>query len=175
MKINVSISALENLIAQILADNAGQTLTAAQFTAGAPTVYDIPEDDRNTEITLTAVEGQGYTGSVAFHYTRLDLNSGVAVPVTSVQVASGDDMAASLAKAAAAMGLIAEEIDGSDFTAPVDDQTPGSLTLTPKATSLVYVGAPVTIALTVPAETDPAMGDTFTTTDLNGFEPETVA
>ena len=173
MKINASKSALANLIDQILADNVGKSLTEAQFTAGVPAVV-AGTGGRNTEVTLTAVVGQGYTGSVTFAYTRLDLDSGTASPVTSVEVLLADDQAASLAKVIAAKGLVAAEVEGSAYTAPVDDTTPGTITITPKADSVLYVGGPVVIELTVPAA-DPDMGETFATTDLNGFEPETVA
>lgn len=173
MKINTGLTGLENLIAQILADNVGQSLTASQFTAGAPGVIDI--GGRNTSIELTAVPGEGYAGAVTFNYIRLDLNSGVATPVTSVEVLAADDMATALGKVATAMGLVAADIDASAYTAPVDENTDGTITLTPQAGSLLYVGAPVVITLTAAAIADPEMGGTFATTDLNGFEAETVA
>lgn len=172
MKINVGLSALDNLIAQILEDNVGQTLTASQFTPGAVSVFVEGGNDRNSEITLTAVPGEGYTGSKVFHFTRLALDTGTAVPVTSVEVVALDDQAASLAKVITAMGLVAAEVDASDYTAPVDEDTDGMITLTPKAGSLLYVGAPVIILLTLPVVVEPDMGTTFGTSELNGFEPE---
>lgn len=171
MKINTGVSALQNLIALILADNEGTALTEAQFTAGAPAVI-AGEEGRNTSVTLTAVEGEGYAGSVTFNYTRLDLNSGVAVPVTSVQIAEGDDLAAATAAVVAAMGLVADEVTASDFEAPVGE-TAGSIVITAVAGSLLYTGEPVIIELTVPAPATPDMSETFAVTDLNGFVAET--
>ena len=170
MQINVAKTAQENLIDLIIDANPGKSLAANQFTAAAPSAI-TPVGALNTSIVLSAVVGQGYgAGDVTFRYTRLPLSSGQAVPVTSVQVAEGDDQAASLAKVIAALGILASEVDASDYAAPADSDTPGMITLTPKATSVLYVGSADVIELTLPAEAEPTLAETFTVTDLNGFE-----
>jgi len=171
MKINVAKTAQENLIDLIIDANPGKSLTAAQFTAANPVV--IPDDaGRNTTIVLSAVVGQGYgAGDVTFKYTRLGLAGVNVTPVTSVRVAEGDDQAASLAKVLAAVGILGSEVDASDYAAPTDDTVPGMITLTPKANSALYVGEEVVIELTWAPEVEPTLADTFTTTDLDGFEP----
>jgi hypothetical protein len=171
MKIDVAKTAQENLIALIVAANPGKELAANQFTAAAPVV--IPDDaGRNTTITLSAVVGQGYgAGDATFKYTRLSLAGVNVTPVTSVRVVDGDDEAATLTKVLAATGILASEVDASDYNAPTDDSVPGMITLTPKAGSTLYVGEEVVIELTWAAEAEPTLGETFTVTDLDGFEP----
>lgn len=171
MKINLAKTASENLIALILEANAGKSLAANQFTAAVPSVVYPPVGALNTSIVLSAVVGQGYAaGDATFRYTRLGLNSGVqGSPVTTLEVLATDDQAASATKVLAAMGILASEVDVTDYTAPADSSTPGYITLTPKATSLLYVGDEVIIELTV-AASPPTLGETFTVTDLNGFE-----
>lgn len=170
MQINVAKTAQENLIDLIIDANPGKSLAANQFTAAAPVV--IPDDaGRNTTVTLSAVVGQGYgAGDVTFKYTRLPLTSGQATPVTTVTVVEGDDEAASLAKVISALGILASEVDASDYAAPADASTPGMITLTPKATSALYVGDAVVIELDIAGEVEPTLAETFTVTDLNGFE-----
>lgn len=169
MKVNVAKTASENLIALILDSNAGKSLAANQFTAAAPSAI-TPVGALNTSIVLSAVVGQGYAaGDATFRYTRLPLTSGVqGAPVLTVEVLESDDQAAIIAKVTAAMGILASEVD-AEVVAPVDSNTPGDITLTPKATSVLYVGEAVIIELTVAAN-PPTMAETFTVTDLNGFE-----
>lgn len=149
MLIDVSKSPLENLVAQVVADNSGLSLTAAQVTAGNPSVF--AGDPQNTQVTLTAVNGQGWTGSKLFKYTRLSLDSGVAVPVTSVVVEEADNQAAVETKVATALGLRKDQITFSAYSAATEGAA-GSLTLAIVANSLLYVGANKTVELTIAPE-----------------------
>lgn len=169
MQIDISKSGLENLVAQVVADNSGLSLTAAQVTAGAPSTFSGGAGDQNTQVTLTAVEGQGYQGSKLVKYTRLGLDSGVAVPVTTLQVLAADNQAAVEAKVAAALGLRASELTFSAYTAAADE-APGSITISAVAGSLLYVGADKVLEITVP-DVDPDLGDEITNDELNGFDP----
>ena len=166
MKINLTKTPLENLVLQIVEDNAGLVLTAAQVTAGAPSVFG--GDPQNTQVTLTAVEGQGFTGTKLVKYVRLDMNSGVAVPVTTLEVLAADNQAAVQTKVAVALGLIETELTFSAYTAAVDDATPGTMGVSPKATSVLYTGAGKT--MTIVLESD--LEDEITVTELSGFDPE---
>ncbi|MNQ14300.1 hypothetical protein D3C85_272460 [compost metagenome] len=170
MKINLTKTPLENLVLQIVEDNAGLVLTAAQVTAGAPSVFG--GDPQNTQVTLTAVEGQGFTGTKLVKYVRLDMNSGVAVPVTTLEVLAADNQAAVQTKVAAALGLIETELTFSAYTAAVDDTTPGTITVAATAGGLLYAGAAKTIAITVPAVPDPDLEDEIVIDELSGFDPE---
>lgn len=168
MKIDVSKSPLENVVGLVVEVNPGKTLTAAQVTAGAPSVIDTGLGRGNTDLLLTAVVGQGKAGSFTFSYTRLALDKGVAVAPTSVQVVDGDDQAASFAKVITALGLKASDVTSSAYTAPVDTETDGTITVSAVADSLLYVGADLVITLTF---ADPQLDEEFTVKTANGFEP----
>lgn len=174
MKIDVAKSPLANLVGLLVEVNPGKTVTAAQVTVGAPSVLTGDASGKNSSVTFTAVEGQGKAGSVTLKYDRLGLNSGVAVPVTEVAVTVEDDDATSLAKVIAALGLVASEVDSSDFTKATDSDTDGSITLTPKANSALYVGEEIVILLQIPAAPAPELDAEFTNTTATGFEPVTV-
>ena len=169
MQIDISKSPLENLVLQVVEDNAGLVLAATQVTASAPAVFG--GDPQNTEVTLTAIEGQGFTGSKLVKYVRLGMDSGKAVPVTTLQVLAADNQAAVEAKVAVALGLVEAELEFSAYTAAVDDATPGTITVAAVATSLLYAGASKTIAITVPAVADPALEDEVVIDELSGFDP----
>jgi len=170
MKINVSLTPVANLLAQINADNVGLNLTEAQVSIGVPSARTPDANLNNTTVVLTAVADQGYSGTKTLTYMRLGLDTGVNPAVTSVQVLPSDDEAGTLAKVVAALGLVASEVTGSAYTAPENENTPGSITLSANAGSLLYVGSDLVIELTVP-DTDVDLDGAITTADLTGFEP----
>lgn len=170
MKINVSQSPSANLLAQINADNAGLNLTAGQVTIGVPSVRTPDANPNNTTVVLTAVADQGYSGTKTITYTRLGLDKGVNPAVTSVEVVSSDNESASLAKVVAALGLIASEVTSTNYVAPENENTPGSITLEANVASLVYYGPGLTVELTVP-DADVSLDAAIATGDLTGFEP----
>lgn len=167
MQIDVSKSGLENLVAQVVVDNSSMSLTAAQVTAGIPSTFSGGSGSQNTQVTLTAVDGQGYQGSKLVKYTRLGLDSGKAVPVTTLQVLAGDNQAAVQTKVAVALGLREADLTFSAYSAAADG-VPGSITIAPAANSLLYVGANKVLEITVP-DVDPDLGDEITTDELSGF------
>jgi hypothetical protein len=168
MQIDISKSPLENLVLQVVEDNAGLVLAATQVTAGAPSAF--AGDPQNTQVTLTAIDGQGFTGSKLVKYVRLGMDSGVAVPVTTLQVLAADNQAAVEAKVAVALGLVEDELVFSAYTAAVDDATPGTITVAAVATSLLYAGAAKTIEITVAAVPDPSLEDEVVIDELTGFD-----
>jgi hypothetical protein len=167
MKINVAKTPLENLVLQIIEDNSGLALTASQVTAGAPSVYG--GSPQNTQVTLTAVEGQGFTGSKLVKYVRLGLDSGKVTPVTTLEVLEADNQAAVQAKVVTALGLVTSELTFSAYTAAAAG-VPGTITITPVAGSLLYVGAAKVLELTLPVAPD--LGDEIVIDELSGFDPE---
>lgn len=172
MKIDLAKTALSNLVALILNDNAGTTLEERQFTAAAPVAIAEPVEGRNTSVELTAVTGEGYRGSVAFNYTRLALDGEVETTPTEFSVEETDveaDVATALINQ---LKLLESEVQSTDFVAPVVDvdgnqESAGSITLVAKEGSFLYVG---TLTIVLNAKLDPTLEDTFTVTDLTGFE-----
>jgi len=173
MKVNIALSPLGNVLAAINAANTATStnITTSQVTAAAP-VTAAGTGGRNTTVLLTGIDGQGIEGTRTFAYTRQSLASGAVASTApaSVEVDEADNQAASVTKVAAALGLLASEFDASAYTAPVDQSTPGTVTITAKASSLLYVGA-----RTVPlnfADADVAFATVAPVTDADGFDAE---
>ena len=172
-KVNIAISPLANVLAAINAANVASStnITEAQVTAAAPVVA-AGTGGRNTTVDLTGIDGQGIEGTRTFAYTRQSLASGAVASTApaSVVVANGDNQAASVTKVATALGLLASEFDASAYTAPADQLTPGTVTITAKATSLLYVGSRV-VPLNF-ADADVAFATIAPITDLDAFDAE---
>lgn len=166
-QINKELSALENIVALVKEVNPSLTLTSSQVTLGTPS--SAVGENYNTEITLSAVANAGYKGSKVFKYTRLSLNQGVASVPASVLVTADDTEDTAAAKVAGAYGLIEGEFTVSDYVAPQNEDTNGSVVITPKPESVFYAGEAVTVTLTI-ADADQDMDSAFTNDTLNGFE-----
>jgi hypothetical protein len=146
MKIDITKTPLENIVLQVIEDNPGLTLSATQVTASDMAVSN---GAQNTQVTLTAIPGQGFSGTDVVFYDRMGINDGIGPDVTSVEVLITDDQTAVEVKVAAAMGLRLDQLVFSDWTPPVDAGTPGSIGVAPDPTSMLYVGDGVTISITV--------------------------
>lgn len=146
MKIDITKTALENIVLQVIEDNPGLVLSASQVTASGLAVF---AGVQNTQVTLTAIPGQGFSGTDVVYYDRMGINDGVGPDVTSVEVLVTDDQATVETKVAAAMGLRLEELVFSEWTPPVNASTPGQLGVSPKPTSMLYQGGGVFITITV--------------------------
>ena len=173
LQINPAHSAAQNILDIVNSGNTGQTLTTAQVTIGAPSVKTDTGDHRNTNVTLTAVGGQGFSGSVTVAYTRRGLNDSVASPVDSLSVAGGTDAAVIVSDLASQLGLVASELHLEDPAAPgtplSGPQTgqQASLNLVASTTSLLYLsGATQAIAMTWTAE---LLSAAVPNTNLPGF------
>lgn len=169
MQINAAKSAIQNILDLVVDANPSVVITPAQVTIGAPSVVS-GTAGRNTEVTLTAVGGQGKTGSKTVAYTRLNpvtgpnasqATSGIntAVDATDVQVKSA---------LVALFGLVDAEVEVSALVLPTEG-VPGSITLAAKADSLLYVGETSVKLVTPDVEED--LGEEIVTSDLDGFEP----
>lgn len=171
-KINLALSAVANVLALLNADNPGAVapFTAANITLGVPAERVADADPSNTSLGLTSVADQGYTGTDTVTYTRLSVLQGNLAPVTAVPVVLADDQAAVEAKVIAALKVLASEVTFSAYTAPVDEATPGTITVTPVAGSLLYVGAAAVLDITV-QDADAVLADNITQKQLSGFEP----
>lgn len=167
MKINVAKTGAENILALVLDANPGLSLTAAQFTLGAPSEF-VGAAGRNTQVTLTAVEGEGKTGSKVIDYTRLNPVTGpnAGQAVTGVEVALDATDVQVKAALVALFGAVAADVVVSGLVLPVDADTDGEIVFAAAANSLLYVGQ-TTVVLKAPVEAlDGIEGQ------MNGFEPE---
>lgn len=144
-KIDASKSAIDNLLALVNAANTGQTITNAQVTAGTPAAQTADGQGRNTNVELSAIAGQGYTGNVTVTYTRRGLNDSVLAPNWAATQTVGDTASAIIAAVAATNGLVASELHLEDPAAPGTPVTgaisnsPASLNLVSANGSLLYV------------------------------------
>lgn len=173
MKINLALSDIANVLAVVNDTNQASNLnlTADQVTFG--TVQTVAGTaGRNSEITLTGVNGKGVEGSRTFAYTRQSLDAGAVASTapTEVIVQDGDNAATVMGKVVTALGLLPGQVESSDFVAPADVDTNGSITLNALSDSLVYVGSRA-VVVKLP-DTDVAFATLAPETDLNGFEAE---
>ncbi|MNE00904.1 hypothetical protein D3C80_933280 [compost metagenome] len=167
MKVNVAKSAIQNILDLVNGANVGQVLTTAQVTVGNPSAV-AGTAGRNTEVTLTAIAD--YTGTQTYAYTRRSIATDAVASTAPAKVDTlvDDTEAEAVAKVVTALGLVAGEFDISAYTAPVDESTDGSVTLTAKATSLLYTGVRVVVL----SLQDVSLATATPVTDLDGFEAE---
>lgn len=175
-KIDASKSALDNLLVLVNAANVGQTISDTQVTAAAATAKTDTGDGRNTSVVLTAVGGQGYTGSQTVNYTRRALNDSVTSPDFAASETIGATAAAIIAAVAATNGLVASELHLEDPAAPgtpvtgAINNSPATLNLVSAAGSLLYVDASTqAITFTWSAPTVD-LATAIATVDLVGFD-----
>lgn len=171
-KINTGISALENVLALINAANPGLNATLEQIGNAPPTVS-AGTGGRNTAITFTAIENEGFSGSQTYSYTRRALAAGEAIATAKaipVVIADTDTDAQVKTKVATALGLIESQISLSDIVRPVNEDTNGSADVDAIAASLLYTGT-YAVVLTVP-DADVPLDEASPNTDLDGFDAE---
>lgn len=172
MKVNAANTAIQNLVALVVDANPGLTLAPAQVTVGAPSVF-AGTAGRNTQVTLTAVANAGFSGTKTIDYTRLGVLTGTATAAAEAAAGIVVDVDATdvevKALLVAQFGLVADQVEVEDLVLPVNESTPGSITLAAVADSLLYVGNEV-VVLTV-ADADVPLGDAVTNDQMDGFEP----
>jgi len=171
-KVNIAITAAANVLALINAANPSLNATAAQITPGS-VVSEAGTGGRNTSITYTAVDNQGFSGTQTFSYTRRALTAGEGIATAKaipVVIAEGDTDAQVLTKVATALGLIESEISLSNIVRPVDEDTNGSADVVADAGSLLYTGTFAAV-LSVP-DADVPLNEAASVTDLDGFDAE---
>jgi hypothetical protein len=175
-KIDASKSALDNLLVLVNTANTGQTITNAQVTAAAATVKTDTGDGRNTSVVLSAVGGQGYSGSQTVNYTRRALNDSVTSPNFAATQTIGDTASAIIAALATTNGLVASELHLEDPGAPgtpvtgAINNSPATLNLVSANGSLLYIdGSSQAITFTWNAPSVP-LTTAIATVDLAGFD-----
>lgn len=166
MKIDVSKSPLANLLALVNL-KATNAYTEDQLTFGAATAA-AEGSAKNTTVTLTAVDGKGFTGTADVHYNRLGLDKGVSAPNLTLVVAEGSTTAGLLTQAAQQLGLREGEVEwDADVRVPADGET-ATAVLKAKDGSYLYVGT-LELTLNNPAEAV-SMADNVGDGNLDGFD-----
>lgn len=175
-KIDSTKSAILNVLALVSAANSAVAITPAQVTAGVPAAQTADGQGRNTTLALTAVEGQGYTGTQTYTYARRGLNDSVLAPVDSTTQIIGVTAEALVTALAAQLGLVESEVHledpaavGTPLTGAISN-SPAALNLVSAAGSLLYVdGSTQSIAITWTApQVDLATATPVTA--LSGFD-----
>lgn len=158
------------IVDRINNDNAvnGAALTPALLDFGLPTAAGGASPARNTDLTLTAKSGSGYSGSVTVHYNRVDLST---VPGTrSTTFPKGDAVKVSdmISEINAAYGINLQSGDYVDGNLPTFTGTPNEeyeFQLTADADALCWFGS---VMLTVKSE-DIALSSVITEQTLGGL------
>lgn len=171
-KIDSTKSAIDNVLVLVNAANT-TSITSAQVTAGVPAAQTADGQGRNTSLTLTAVAGQGFTGSQTYTYVRRGLNDSVLSPVDSYTAAHGVDAATLLNALCVQLGLVNTDVHLED-PANAGVALSGSITgdqatldLVANANSLLYVDAS-SQAITMTWTHD--LAASTPTTALSGFD-----
>jgi len=164
-QINAAITASANLFALINAANTSQTLAAANVTFGTPAVITGVD---NTSVLVTAVAGQGYSGTQTVTYNRRGLGDNVASPSFASTANNESTLASIKAVLVTQLALVASEVTlTGTLTNPGDGNT-STLTLASNAGSLLYIdGSSQVITLTWG---DVPLTEAITTTSLAGFD-----
>jgi hypothetical protein len=178
MKIDVTKTVQANFLALVIDANATASgLSLSQFTLGTVAVL-TGNATKNSQVVLTAIKNMGYSGAITLNFNRLSVSSGVKTLPTAISINPADTQAIRITKVATALGLIQSEVTitgagGGDLGTPAnEDDTTVSVTVTPNASSSLYVGSALTIQLTTP-DTDIPLSSIITVVDMNGFEAVT--
>lgn len=165
----------QQIIIDLVNNDNTLALTPALVTFGAPTAATVGGSiTRDTDLTLTAVDGSGYTGSATIHYNRVDLSTVPGSRSTTFPKGDAVNIADLLDEINAAYGINMSNTadpahaDFTDGPLPAFTGTPNeehTFQFTADANSLVWENS---VQLTVHAN-DIALSDAITTPTLNGL------
>jgi hypothetical protein len=139
MQIDTLKSSTLNLLALVNTAN-GLSLTEEHVTVGVPVARTPDANPRNTSVTLTAVPGKGYSGTMTVTYTRLGMDSGVVLPSFLFDTTEFSTPANLLTSVASTLGLIETSLILTGGL-PIEEGTTSTVTLAGNETSLVYAGS----------------------------------
>lgn len=175
MLINTSKSAVKNMIDLINLDNS-TALTSAEITLGAPAEFIDPEslNDRNTQVTVSAVPSSGYSDSVDIRYYRLDLDQLRGVRVLEHTKTEASTVQSIIDAMSTTVDLIESELElldesGVVLTELVTLDGPKAYKIRAKADSLCYIGEMEVTVNPIEVPEIP-VGEEVTNTDMSGFE-----
>lgn len=148
---------------------AAASLTEELLSWGLPTIH-AGELPRNTDLTITAAEGSGYSGEVTLNYNRVNLGAFPGADAISLPIGNASNVSELLGELNAALGVNIEPGDIVDGEIPAfPGEAPNEtvqVTLTFSADNLVFQGS---YTFTVEANDIP-LNTVITTTELDGLE-----
>ncbi len=158
------------IIDLINADNAPLALTPELVTFGLPTAATGENPAKNTELTVSAAEGSGYSGSVVITYNRVALGTipTIAAAPAEFQLGNAQTLKDLIPEFNAKYGVNLTDDDYVDapipaFTGELNEEH--TVQLVAKADSLIYIGS---VDIVIKGE-DIALASVLTNTALNGL------
>lgn len=155
------------LLDQINHDNTS-TLTLAQISYGIPTVATGTNPNPDTEITVSAQAGSGYSGNVIVGYNRVQLSTIPGARATVFPIGAAANISDIVPAVNTAYQINLTSADYTDGPLPVFTGTPNeehAFQIAATADSVVYEGV---MSLTVQANDIP-LSTVITTTSLTGL------
>ena len=139
-------------------------------TLGSPTVHPVGEEG-NTALTVAAVEGAGYQGSVDLTYSRISigdlfLNAGIETIQIEGNAATTHGLVEAIAQA---YGIILTTNDIVDEAIEYDAEGNAIAQLNIADGSLIYTGS-VTVDIQAPVAGETSLSDVYSVTVLNGLD-----
>lgn len=163
-------SGQEIILDLIKQDNASASaLSLAAITFGNPAVRDNTGGGGNTALTIDAVDGSGYSGSVALDYNRNPVSAFVGAEDLTYALGDATTLVEFLPEINAQLGINLAPSDIVDAPVPTFTGTPNEehdATITIAAGCLVFTGS-LTITIT---SNDIALSSIITVTSLSGLE-----
>lgn len=165
----------QQIIIDLVNNDNSLALTTAKVTFGAPTAATVGGSvTRDTDLTLTAVAGSGYSGAATIHYNRVDLASVPGARSTVFPIGTAVNISDLIAEINAAYGINLSNtadtahkdyVDGPlpTFTGTANEQH--QFQLAADADSLVWENS---VQLTVQANDIP-LSTAITNPTLNGL------
>lgn len=111
-------------------------------------IYSAEGSPANTAITLTALGGSGFSGSITLHYRRLEIAAQVTPLPSSVTILEADTDAQVKAKIAAAYKVLNAAIQMNTVVRPTAG-VPGSCVIKASASSMLYTNTSYNVTLTL--------------------------
>lgn len=183
--VNPSNTGFINLRDLIKENNGGEAFTyvlnESNIEFGTPAVYsDVANPTANTQVTVTAITDQGYSGTVDVSYYRPTLSEAHTTPGAQIEVdtslAATDAPAyAALVKSAIASAMQLREADfelavtPENVPVPSSENNPVQVDIVPVTTSLIYSGGAFTVTFAA-VDVDVPLDQVITVTELSGFD-----
>lgn len=160
------------LVDLINADNS-LALTSELITFGLPTAATGESPPKNTELTVSAAPGSGYSGSVVVTYNRVAISTLPTISAKPAEFQLGDATTIKdlIPEFNALYGVVLTEDDYTDAPLPEFTGTANeshTIQLVAKADSLIYIGS---IELTIKGD-DVPLSSVLTVLSLNGLTYE---
>lgn len=139
MRIDPTITAKQNLLNLINQDNETGFQTE-HVSFDPPESYQSQGYSQNTKIVMRAILGAGFSGSQTYYYTRLGLFSGMGSAVIPFEMTADFPEALIKRSISGILGVIEDELLFTDLIRPQSAEIDGSIKISAKADSLLYLG-----------------------------------